>query len=460
MSGISSILNIAGDALFASQAEMDTTAHNIANANTPGYARQRVLTQASDPLQTTYGYLGTGVDITSIQGVRDAYVNEQVTNLNSDMSQANIDQETLSTVSGIFNETAQSTSGLTSQLNALFSAFQTLSQTPEDMGVRQTVFQAGMNVASTFNTLNSQLQNAKYQVAQQVGSDVNQINQLAGTIASINKEILSNAGTSRNSSDLQDQMNNAVTQLSSLVNVKVVTDANGTMNVSAGGAVLVAAGTAFQFKMTQTDNGITVSRSDSSVPATVLSGELGGLINSYDTQIPSYSQQLDNIASALVKTVNAFNSTGYTLSTNGNPPKTGINFFDGATAGSIEVSQDIATNLNNIAASSSGDPGNGENAAAMGNVLNSPVMPNGQSIIDAYEALVNNVGTDSQKANNNVQTLQVQQNQMQAFQSSISGVSINEELTNMIQYQHSFEAAAKVMTTADSMYKTIIGMVQ
>ena len=95
----------------------------------------------------------------------------------------------------------------------------------------------------------------------------------------------------------------------------------------------------------------------------------------------------------------------------------------------------------------------------MGNVLNAPVMSNGQSIINAYEALVNQVGTDSQTANNNVQTIQLQQNQMQAFQSSISGVSLNQELTNMIQYQHSFEAAAKVITTADAMYQTVIGMV-
>ncbi len=460
MSGITSILNIGSGALDASQAELDTTAHNIANANTQGYTRQRVMTQASDPLQTTYGYLGTGVEVTGVEGVRNDYVNEQVTNLNSDLSQANIDQQTLSTVSGIFNETSTSTGGLTSQLNALFSAFQTLSQSPEDAGVRQTVLQAGMNVASTFNTLNNQLQNAKYSVAQQVGSDVQNINQLAGTIANINQQILANAGSSRNSSDLQDQLNNAVTQLSNLINVKVVTDANGTENVTAGGAVLVAAGSAFQFKMTQTATGITVGRSDSSVPATLASGELGGLINSYDNQIPAYSEQLDNIAATLVKTVNAFNSTGYTLSTNGNPPQTGMNFFQGSTAGSIQVSQDIISNLNNIAASSSGDPGNGENAAAMANVLNAPVMPNGQSIINSYEGLVNQVGTDTQNANNNAQTLQVQQNQMTAFQNSISGVSLNEELTNMIRYQHSFEAAAKVVTTADAMYQTLIGMVQ
>ena len=460
MSGLTGILDIAGGALFTSQTELDTTAHNIANANTEGYTRQRVVTQASDPIQTTYGFLGTGVQVESIQGVRDSYVNEQVTNLNSDLSQANINQQTLSSIGGIFDETSTSTSGLTSQLNAFFGALQTLSQTPEDEGVRQNVLQAGINVATTFNSLSNQLQDVKYQVAQQVTSDVSTINSLASTIAGINKQILANAGTSRNSSDLQDQMNNAVSQLSNLMNVKVVTDPTGVMNVTAGGAVLVAAGNAYQFKMTQTSSGITVGRSDSTVPATVSSGELAGLVNSYDTQIPSYSAQLDNIAATFAKTINAFNSSGYTLSTNGNPPQTGGDFFQGTTAGTIQVSQNIISNLNNIAASSSGDPGNGDNAAAMANVLNAPVMSNGQSIVNAYEALVNQVGTDSQNTGNTVQTLQVQQNQMQAFQTSISGVSLNQELTNMIEYQHSFEAAAKVVTTADSMYQTVIGMVQ
>ncbi len=460
MSGITSILNIGNEALNTSQTELNTTAHNIANANTPGYTRQRVDTQAAPPVQTPFGYLGTGVQVNSIQGVRDAYVNEQVTNLNSNLSQANMDQQTLTSVGSIFNETANSTDGLTAQMTAFFNAMQTLSQSPEDTGLRQNVLQAGVNVATTFNTLSNQLQDAKMQVSQQIGSDVSQINTLAQTIAGINKQILANGGSSRNSSDLQDQMNNAISQLSNLVNVKVVTDPNGTMNVTAGGAVLVAAGNAFQFKVTQTASGITVGRSDSNVQATLSSGELASLINSFDTQIPSYSSQLDNIAATFAKTINTFNSTGYTLSANGSTATQGGNFFQGTTAGTIQVSQDIMSNLDNIAASSNGAPGDGQNAAAMGNVLNAPVMSNGQSIINAYEALVNQVGTDSQTADNNVQTLQVEQNQMQAYQSSISGVSLNQELTNMIQYQHSFEAAAKVITTADTMYQTIIGMVQ
>ncbi len=459
MSGITSILNIGSGALNASQAELDTTAHNISNASTDGYTRQEVVTEASTPIQTAYGYVGTGVTVSAIQGVRDAYINEQVNNINSDLSQANIEQQIGSSVGGIFNETSSSSSGLVTELNALFSAFQTLSQTPEDAGVRQTVLQAGQNVASTFNSLNNQLADASYQVGQQVNSDVSKINQLATTIASVNQQILSNSGTSRNSSDLTDQLNNAVSQLSNLINVKVVTDPNGTINVTAGGAVLVAAGNAFQFKMTQTASGITVGRSDSSIPATISSGELAGLIDSYDNVIPSYSKQLDSIASTLVKTVNAFNSTGYTLSSGGQPSQTGMNFFEGTTAGSIAVSSDILSNLNNIAASSSGDPGNGDNAAAMANVLNAPVMGNGQSILNAYQALVNQVGTASQNATNSVQALQIQQNQIQSFQTSISGVSLDQELTNMIQFQHSFEAAAKVITTADSMYQTIIGMV-
>lgn len=459
MSGITSILNIGNGALNVSQTELDTTAHNIANANTDGYTRQEVVTEASTPIQSTYGYVGTGVTISAIQGVRDAYINEQVNNVNSDLSQANIEQQVGSSVEGIFNETSNSTSGLVAQLNALFTAFQTLSQTPEDAGVRETVLQAGQNVASTFNSLNNQLSDASYQIGQQIDSDVGKINQLASTIAGINQQIAANAGSSRNSSDLQDQLNNAVSQMSQLINVKVVTDPNGIMNVTAGGAVIVAGSNAFQFKMNQTATQITVGRSDSSVPATASSGELSGLINSYDTVIPSYSEELDNIASKLVSTVNEFNSTGYTLASGGTPAQTGMNFFDGTTAGSIAVSSDILSNLNNIAASSNGDPGNGNNAAAMANVLNAPVMSNGQSILGAYQALVDQVGTASQNATNSVQTLQIQQNQLQSFQTSISGVSLDTELTNMIQFQHSFEAAAKVITTADSMYQTIIGMV-
>jgi flagellar hook-associated protein 1 FlgK len=457
MSSISGLLNIAREALMTSQAELDTTSHNIANANTDGYTKQKVVTEAATPIQTTYGFLGSGVQIESVESVRDAFVDQQVTNSNSDLSQATIEQQTMSNVESIFNDS--SGDGLSDQLNALFSAFQSLAQSPEDSGVRQTVMQAGQQVATTFNVMNNELQNIEYQVGQEINSDVGKINQLSATIADINSKILASGGASKASPDLQDEMDNSVSQLSGLVNVKVTTDPTGVTNVTAGGTVIVAAGTAYAFKATQTSSGITVGRSDSSQSATISSGELSGLLSSYNGTISSFANQLDNIANTLVQTVNAFHSTGYTLSTNGTPAQTGEDFFVGNSAGSIAVSSDIVSNLNNIAASSSGDPGDGGNATAIANVLNAPVMSDGQSIVNEYQGLVGQVGIASQQASDSVQTLQVSQNQMTAFQNSISGVSLDEELTNMIQYQHSFEAAAKVVTTTDAMYETIIGMV-
>ncbi len=457
MSGISGLLDIAREALGTSQAELDTTSHNIANASTDGYTKQKVVTEAAAPIQTTYGFLGSGVQIQTIERVRDAYVDEQVTNVNSDLSQATSQQQSMSDVESIFNDT--SGNGLSDQLNSLFTAFQTLAQTPEDAGIRQTVMQAGQQVATTFNTMNNQLKNIQYQVGQEINSDVGEINQLSGTIANINSKILASGGAANASPDLQDQMGSAISQLSSLINVKLTTDPTGITNVTAGGMVVVAAGTSYNLKTTQTSTGISIGREDSSVPATVSSGEISGLLGSYNNQIASFSSQLDGIASTLIQTVNSFNSTGYTLSTNGSPAQTGKVFFVGNSAGSIAVSPDIVSNLNNIAASSTGDPGNGDNATAIANVLNAPVTSNGQSIVTSYQGLIGQVGIASQQASDSVQTLTVSQNQMQSFQSSISGVSLDEELTNMIQYQHSFEAAAKIVTTTDSMYQTLIGMV-
>lgn len=457
MSSISGLMNIAREALATSQAELDTTSHNIANANTDGYTKQKVVTEAATPIQTTYGFLGSGVQIDSIKRVRDAFVDEQATNLNSDLNEATIEQQTMSNVESIFNDS--SGNGLSDQLNALFSAFQTLAQNPEDAGLRQTVMQTGQDVATTFNVMNNQIQNAKYQVGQEIDSDVSKINQLSGTIASINSRILASGGAANASADLQDQMGDAISQLSDLINVKVTTDPTGITNVTAGGAVVVAAGTAFSFKATQTASGFTIGRSDTSTQATISSGELSGLMTSYNGSITSFSNQLDSIANTLIQTVNAYHSAGYTLSTDGSPAQTGKSFFAGNSAGSIAISPDITSDLNNIAASSSGDPGDGGNATAIANVLNAPVTSQGQSIVTSYQGLVGQVGIASQQASNSQQSLQLSQNQMQSFQSSISGVSLDEELTNMIQYQHSFEAAAKIVTTTDQMYQTIIGMV-
>lgn len=457
MGGISSLFNIAREAMMTSQAELDTTSHNISNANTDGYTKQKVVTEPAIPLQTTYGFLGSGVQVESIERVRNAFIDEQETNLTSDLSQSTIQQQTMSNVESVFNDS--SGDGLPDQLNALFASFQSLAQNPEDAGIRQTVMQSAQQVSTTFNVMNNQLKNIQYQVGQEVNSDVGKINQLAGTIAQINSQILNEGGQASASPDLQDQLGNTVSQLSSLINVKVSTDPTGITNVVAGGMVLVAAGTAYNLKMTQTSTGISIGRDDTSTNATVSSGEVSGLLNSYNNQISTFSNQLDSIANTLIQTVNSFHSAGYTLASDGNPAQTGKVFFVGDSAGSIGVSPDIVSNLNNIAASSSGDPGDGDNATAIANVLNAPITSNGDSIMTSYQGLVGQVGIASQQANSDVQTLTLSQNQMQSFQSSISGVSLDEELTNMIQYQHSFEAAAKIVTTTDQMYQTLIGMV-
>jgi flagellar hook-associated protein 1 FlgK len=457
LSGISSILDIAKTALSASQAELDTTSHNIANANTDGYTRQRVMAQAIQPIQTTYGYLGSGVDVKAVERVRDAFVDEQTRNLNSDLSKSTIYQQAMTQVESIFNETAGN--GLSTQLTALFNAFQTLSQTPEDMGVRQTVMQTGVQVATSFNMLNSKLKNLQYQVGLQVSDEVRKINEQAATIAKLNSQILANATAFKDAPDLKDQMDSAIDQLSKMINVKVTVDANGITNISAGGTVLVAAGTAYALSVSHTSNGITVTPYDSNESLTLTSGELYGLLDVYNSKISQYSSRLDEIANALVQTLNSFHSTGYTLSIGGAPSETGKTFFQGNTAGSIQISPDILASLNNIAASSNGDPGSGDNASAIANVLNAPVMSDGTSIIKAYEGLIGQVGLDSQNANSNMNMLQVAYNQMNTFRQSISGVSIDEELANMIQYQHSFEAAAKVVSTVDQMYQSIINMV-
>ncbi|MGB9592262.1 MAG: flagellar basal body rod C-terminal domain-containing protein, partial [Candidatus Kryptoniota bacterium] len=234
---------------------------------------------------------------------------------------------------------------------------------------------------------------------------------------------------------------------------------NGIINISAGGAILVAAGTSYTLSVKQTSNEIAVVPYDSNQSLTIASGELYGLLDVYNHKISKYSSRLDEIANTLVQTVNSFHSTGYTLSNGGTPPATGKTFFQGNTAGSIQISPDILASLKNIAASSNGDPGSGDNASAISNVLNAQVMSDGTSIIKAYEGLMGQVGLDLQSAKSNMNMFQVASNQMNAFRQSISGVSIDEELANMIQYQHSFEAAAKVVSTVDQMYQSIINMV-
>ena len=227
--------------------------------------------------------------------------------------------------------------------------------------------------------------------------------------------------------------------------------------VSIDGAVVASGAGSAPLQATASGTGMTITLAGSGRQIAVRGGELGGVLGMYNTTIPRYLDQLDQIAGALITRVNTLHASGFGL---GNPPSTGTNLFTGTNAATIDINGAVQTNVNLLAASADGTVGNNAIALALANVGNEQIMSgNTLSINQFYGGMVSSVGmavNSAQHAEDSASSLLDAFNQQQ---SSVSGVSLDEEMVNMIKFQHAFDAAAKLVTTTDELFQTVLNMV-
>ncbi|MGN6378754.1 MAG: flagellar hook-associated protein FlgK [Gaiellales bacterium] len=427
--------------LLASQVALDTTGHNISNANTAGYSRQVAVMSPSDayteaavsrPPQA--GQLGTGVTIAAINRVRDDYIDIQLRAQSMRQGSANATQDGLSQVQAAFNEPTDT--GLSSLLSKYWSAWGDVSNSPENLATRQSLAQAAASLADGFNSLSSQISTVQSQTAQNVTSTIDQVNSIASQIAQLNAAITHSEVSGDQPNDLLDKRDVLLDTLSQLGNVSVTQGQLGSIDVTIGGASLVSGSTS-----------ATIAESDMT---SLTSGKLSGLITLRDTTIPAYQSQLDTIASTLISHTNAQSALGFDL--NGNA---GGAFFTGTDAATIGVNQAVIASPDLIAASGNGQPGNADNALAMIDMQSAPLI-GGASIDTAYSQLVTRFGSETQQANNDSDISAALVGALEDKRQSVSGVSLDEEMTNLLRFQRGYQASGRALTAMDDMIEQLI----
>ncbi len=368
------------------------------------------------------------------QRIRDSFVDIQ---LRAQMMRQGASQATsdgLDQVQAAFNE--PSDSGLNSLLQGYWSALQDVSNSPENMATRQALVSAASSLATGFNQVSSQLATVQSQTGLNVTDTINQVNSIGGQIAQLNDAIAKATATGDTPNDLLDKRDVLIDQLSQLGNVTLTDTTLGQVDVSIGGAALVSGATS-----------ATLAETDMT---SLTSGKLSGLIQLRDTTIPSYQAQLDTLASTLITSTNTQHAAGFDL--NGNP---GGAFFTGTTAATIGVSAAISANPALFAASGNGTPGNSDNALALAGLRNQALI--GAATIDtAYSQLVTKVGSDTQQAHTSLATAELLTNSLQDKRDSVSGVSLDEEMTNLVRYQRGYQASSRAMSAMDDMLDTLI----
>ena len=305
-------MSIALSGLQADQAAVQVTSNNIANASTPGYDRQIPIITESEPITANGIVFGNGVNVQSIQSVRDNVLNLQLNSQTQQQSSLSTYVNGMQQVEAVFNET--SGTGLSSAITGFFNSIQALSANPSDSTLRQAVVDAGGTLAQGFNSASTQLQQVQSGVNQDVTQTVSQVNSIASQIAALNQQIASLQGVGQGTGDLVGQRDEALSQLSGLVGTSTVSADNGSVTVTvAGGSPLVVGNQAFQLT-SQTDPSTGTAQvysQGTDITAQITGGTLGGDIQVRDQGIPAIQESLDNLAASITSNMNTANAQGY-----------------------------------------------------------------------------------------------------------------------------------------------------
>lgn len=440
-------LETALSGLRAQQARMSTISNNVANVDTPGYTREIVNLTNAEPYQSPVGWMGTGVDVTGITRARDAFLDARARSSSDAQAGFQTRADLLKNTESVLGEPSQ---GISTPLDALWSAFESAASNPADAGARTTVLNAlGALTTRIQQVANGWTQQAT-QATQSLSQTVSDVNTKLSELASLNASIQA-ASTSGGANDLLDQRDQLLDQLASEAGATAVLSANGTARVVIGGDSVVQ--DTHVSPLTVNPNGTITALSGT--PLTV-GGKIGGYQSFLSSDLPAYQAQLNTFAQDLTTALNTQSAAGF--SPDGQPGGPLLTYTPGAAAATITVA---ITDPNKLAlASSAGPPfpvNDGTNAQAFADLQNSKTASGGTLTLDgAVQSLATKLGANVASTVSSAQNQQSLFSAVQAAQQATEGVSIDEEMTNMLEAQRAYEASSRVMTTVDQMLQVLV----
>jgi flagellar hook-associated protein 1 FlgK len=459
---INRLVDIGKSALFTAQQAITVAGHNIANVNTPGYSRQEVTLAENRPENGSPGQIGTGVHAESIRRAFDSFVDAQLLASRERLGEFTASSNSLARLESLFGDA--NNQGIGAGLNDFFGALQDVATNPSDLSARTVFLSKATALAARLNQSDADLTAAQESIDRQVGQTITDANRLTSQIADLNAKIADAESRGQHANDLRDQRGVALAGLGELIEVSSIEDATGQLTVFAGrGEMLVDKERTYRLVGVPDpgNNGLLAVHYDAGAGATadlssvIQSGKLKGLLDVRDQTIPSLRASLDTLASEVVTQVNQQHRAGFGLDGSAN-----LDFFasTGTTAGTMAVA---LTNVRQIAASSTaiGVPGNNANALALAGLKNTDFASLGNATFqEYYSTMAGSFGSTLQGVEGNLKAQQILHEQLTSQRASISGVSMDEELANLLQYQRSFEAASRMIVIADEMFQTILSI--
>lgn len=469
MTDIYGVLNIGGKALLAQQKGIYVTGNNIANVNTPGYTRQRLNLSSDVPVNTAVGPVGTGVTATDVERIYQRFLGVQINNETQTRGNWEAQQEMLGRVEMVFDESGGY--GLNRVMSDFWTAWQDLSNNPSGPVERSVLVAKSQIMAQTFAKNYQDLETIQRDIDTMIEGAAAEINALSEKVAHLNEKIIQMEAGGATAADYRDQRELLLNELSDLIDIASFENSAGGVTVSVGsGQPLVESTDAYRLSTQLNAAGnqnITWIDADSNavdITASIAGGKIKGWLDARDIDIRDYLDRLDTLAQGLMSEVNTLHAAGYGLD-----GSTGNDFFTAtgtAPAKNMQVNSTIVQDDRLIAAAQSFDtvpgdkPGDNANSIAIANLMNARTLSGNTATFDAYyEALIGDVGYEVQQAGAYFEHQSEMVHQLENYRESISGVSIDEEMVNLVKYQNAYQAAAKLITTADEMMQSVLNMI-
>ncbi len=468
---ISNISQIGQSGLKAAKAGIATAGHNIANASTEGYSRQRVITDPTLPGSSSFGhnFFGNGTEVSRVERVNDEFVEKQIRNSNRELSHFEEKSMALNQIEEVFNEMGGD--GLNRLVSKFFNEFRQLSTGPENIGLKSAVREAGRSLTQEFHRLQKQIVEIRDHLDARIQTSVTEANALAKDVAELNDKIRLQELNNGPPNDLLDKRDSVIKKLSAYMELSAFKDNSGGVNLDIRGVgPLVAGSRSETIQAIRTlsdgqgkeDGMLDISSSGSAhgrITHQIQGGKLGALLEARDQVISSVLGRLDEMAFAVAQSVNGIHSQGYTQS-----GITDVDFFEpvelkGA-SGSIQLSDEILSDASKIVTAAEPDsPGDNRIALAISGLQAQKILGDDHSTIDEwYNSIVSDIGSQSSHTQFALSRERDIVTQLGRVRDQISGVSVDEETTRLLEFQHTFEASAKIIQLADEMFKTILSL--
>jgi flagellar hook-associated protein 1 FlgK len=460
-------LNTALTSLYAQKRGLDVTGQNIANASTEGYTRQRLRLAANaggiNPgVYSTVDSVGNGVRIAGLDRSRSEYLEERGRTEHGNAAYLTNQTATYNSVEDVFAE--PSDTALQARLHDMWDSWNDVANNWQDPSTRSSLIERSVTVATTLNDAHASLSNQFQAGSNELSTYVDQVNTLAGTVATMNNKIVVAQQAGLQPNELMDQRDQAVMQLSELAGATTVAQPNGAINVYIGNGPVVSEFSARQVKATgpTTLDGITTTDqvglqwADTGT-GVVAGGTMGSMVDSMNTIIPGISSQIDAVAQKLATSVNEAHEQGFSIDGTTGEPFFTVDANGHTDAKSIKVAIDDPAKV----AFSSYNPISADPTTA--GTLNHDVADqltdlgnSGSGPDSVYQQMIGQLGVASQASSRRSDIQNSVRDQVDTDRGAESGVNLDEEMTNLLTYQRGYEAASRVLTTVDSMLDQLI----